>query len=506
MYIRVKKEDILRISTPALVVNLFEGVKKPGGATSVIDKSLEGIITQLIEDGEVTGKKGEITLIHTFGRIGPSRILIAGLGNSSSFDLEVIRRVFADSCRYLRKLGVREISTIAHGAGIGAIDAKSVGRSIAEGAILGLYRFNNYLTKNDSSKTDIEEITIVEQDGTKISDLEDGIKTGEVIARATMLARDMVNEPANVMTPIRMAECATKIAEDSGLDIEILGPQDMEERNMGAILGVSKGSHQPPRLIVLKYNGDPKTPSNNIAFVGKGITFDTGGISIKPAGGMEDMKGDMAGGAAVIAAMGAIGSLRPKINAFGIIAAVENMPGGSAQRPGDVVKSMSGKTIEVINTDAEGRLVLADALYFTQTMGINKIVDVATLTGAMVVALGNVCSGVMGNNQDLIDQLIQSGSSTGERIWQLPMHDEYKEQIKSQVADIKNVGSGRGAGSITAAQFLSEFIEDTSWAHLDIAGTYMNNKDRGYQVKGGSGVPTRSLVALALKLANGNAS
>jgi leucyl aminopeptidase len=498
--IRVVKEDVTTVKIPALIVNLFEGIKKPGGATGAVDQALDGAITQLIEEGEIKGKKCEITLIHTFGRIGPSRVLVSGLGKAESFDRETIREVMATSSRYLRKLGIKEVATIAHGAGIAGLDAKSSGQSIAEGTILGLYRFKDYLTKNEDSAGEVDELLIVESDSKKIGDLEKGVQQGRLLAEAAILARDMVNEPANVLTPTRMAEVAQKVAQEEGLEINILDREDMEELGMGALLGVAMGSAQPPKLIVLKSPGDPENPSNNLGLVGKGITFDTGGISIKPAGGMENMKGDMAGGASVISAMKVIGRLKPKINVTGIIAATENMPGGSAQRPGDVVRSMSGKTIEVINTDAEGRLVLADALYYARQLGITRVVDVATLTGAMVVALGHACSGVMGNNQELIDQVTRAGQATGEKIWQLPMYDEYRELIKSDVADIKNTG-GRAAGSITAAHFLAEFTEGVTWAHLDIAGTYMSDKEKGYLVKGGTGVPTRTLVDLAMDLA-----
>ena len=500
MEIRVVKEDVTKLRIPALIVNLFQGIKKPGGATGAVDRALDGAITQLIEEGEIKGKKAEITLIHTFGKIGPSRVLVAGLGKAESFDRETIREVMATSCRYLRKLDIKEVATIAHGAGIAGLDAKSSGQSIAEGTILGLYRFKDYITKNDDSAGEVEELLIVESDSKKIGDLEEGVQQGRLLAEAAILARDMVNEPANVLTPTRMAEVARQVAREEGLEINVLDREDMEELGMGALLGVAMGSDQPPKLIVLKYQGDPENPSNNLGLIGKGITFDTGGISIKPAGGMENMKGDMAGGASVISAMKVIGRLKPKINVTAIIAATENMPGGSAQRPGDVVRSMSGKTIEVINTDAEGRLVLADALYYARQMGITRLVDVATLTGAMVVALGHACSGVMGNNQELIDRVTRAGQSTGEKIWQLPMYDEYRELIKSNVADIKNTG-GRPAGSITAAYFLAEFTGDIPWAHLDIAGTYMSDKEKGYIVKGGTGVPTRTLVDLAMNLA-----
>ena len=499
MEIKVVGQDVAQVQIPALIVNLFEGVQQPGGATGAVDRALDGAISQLIQEGEIKGKKGETSLIHTFGKIGPSRVLVAGLGKKESFSQEIVREVMAGACRYLRKLGLERVATIAHGSGVAGMDARASGQAMAEGSILGLYRFKNYLTKSEDGGGDLKELLIVEHDPSKIAELEAGITQGRLMAEAANLARDMVNEPANILTPTRMADIAREVAAD-GLDIEVLEQHHMEELGMGALLGVARGSDQPPRMILLKCTGDPDNPSNNLGLIGKGITFDTGGISLKSAGGVEDMKGDMAGGASVIASMRVIGQLRPRINVTGIIAAAENMPGGSAQRPGDIVRSMSGKTIEIINTDAEGRLVLADALCYARQNGITQLVDVATLTGAVVVALGHACSGVMGNNQELIDRVVEAGGSTGERIWQLPMYEDYKEEIKSTVADMKNSG-GRAAGSISAAQFLAEFAEDTPWAHLDIAGTYFSSKEKGYLVKGGTGVPTRTLVNLALGLA-----
>ena len=312
-----------------------------------------------------------------------------------------------------------------------------------------------------------------------------------------MLARDMANEPANIMTPTRMSEIARQVADADGLEASVLERKDMDDLKMGALVGVAKGSHQPPKLIILKYNGDPDNASNNLGLIGKGITFDTGGISLKPAGGMEDMKGDMSGGASVIGALQVLARLHPKVNVTGVIPATENMPGGEAQRPGDIVRAMNGKTIEVINTDAEGRLVLSDAMVYAKQQGVSRMVDIATLTGAMIVSLGKICTGVMGNDQDFIDHVIDAGKSAGERVWQFPMFDEYRDSLKSNVADMMNVG-GRDAGSITAAKFLSEFTEGLPWAHLDIAGTARTDADKGYLVKGSTGIPVRTLVNLAL--------
>jgi leucyl aminopeptidase len=309
----------------------------------------------------------------------------------------------------------------------------------------------------------------------------------------------MVNEPANFMTPHQMAEMARKLAETYGLELTVLEREQMQEMGMGALLGVAQGSQEPPKFISLLYRGRA-AGDIDIALVGKGITFDSGGISIKPSEKMEDMKGDMAGGAAAMAAISAIARLKPEINVAAIIPATENLPSGNALKPGDVLTAMSGKTIEIISTDAEGRLVLADAFGYANKLGTRRIVDVATLTGAMRIALGDVYTGVFGNNQELIDRVIAAGAEAGELMWPLPMHERYKEQIKSDVADMKNVGN-RYAGAITAAQFLAEFADDTPWIHLDIAGTSMSEKEHGFLVKGATGVPVRTLVNLVLSLA-----
>jgi len=498
--ITVISGDVTAIDTPALVVNLFKGVTQPEGATGAVDQVLDGAISRLIQEGEIKGTQGAVSMIHTLGKINPARVLVVGLGPADKFDAQVLRQVSADVVRYLRQRSIKKGVTIAHGAGVGGLDPRASGRAIAEGTLLGLYRFGSYLSKGEEERTEFEELTIVERDAGRTAAIEAGVAEGRVAAEGAMLARDMVNEPANAMTPTHMAEVARRVAETQGLSLTVLEASDMGEMGMGALLGVAQGSDQPPKLIVLRYEGDPGNISNNLGLVGKGITFDTGGISLKQPGGMEAMKGDMAGGASVIAAMQIISEVKPKINVTGIVAATENMPGGSAQRPGDVVRAMNGKTIEVINTDAEGRLVLADALCYARDQGLNRLVDIATLTGAMVTTLGKACTGIMGNNQELLDQVTAAGQETGEKYWQLPMFDEYKELIKSDVADMKNSG-GRQAGSISAAFLLAEFVGDTPWVHLDIAGTSTAERTKGYQIKGATGVPARTLAQLACKLA-----
>ena len=506
--VQVVPGDITDFATPALVVNLFQGVTAPAGGTGAVDRALDGAISSLIADGEIRGRAGEMTLLHTMGRIPAHRVLVAGLGPADQFDTAAVRRVSGEVARFLRGRRIPEFATIAHGAGIGGLDAGQSAQAIAEGALLGLYQFNDYRSGNGNAGSDddpntagaIASLTIVERDPAAVDALAAGARTGVILAEAAILARDLVNHPANIMTPTRMADAAREVAGAVNLELDIIDRDRMTAHGMGALLGVAQGSAEPPKLIVMTYRGDPDNPANNLGLVGKGITFDTGGISLKPAANMEAMKGDMAGGAAVIAAMRAIGGLRPRINVTGLIAATENMPGGRAQRPGDVVTAMNGKTIEVINTDAEGRLVLADALCYARSLGITRLVDIATLTGAMVVTLGKACTGMMGNSDDLAQGISRAGRRTGEPFWELPMLDDYRELIKSDVADMKNTG-GRQAGSITAAMLLREFAEDADWVHLDIAGTSTAAASKGHLVKGATGVPTRTLAQLALDLA-----
>ncbi len=497
MEIKVVIGDIVGIEADVVVVNLFEGVERPRGATGAVDKALDGAITKLIEQGEIKGKLNQIGIIHSLGKIPARIVAVAGLGKQSEFTLDKIRGVSAEFCRSLRKLNCRRIATIVHGAGVGGIEPEAACQAIVEAGLLGLYSFRKHIAKEPEYR-EVEEMVIVERDAAKLQSLEQGCEKGKVVAEATNLARDLVNEPANYMTPTDMAKVAEELAKTYGLGLTILDRGQMESEGMGALLGVARGSRQPPKLIVLSYKGD-ETSSETLGFVGKGITFDSGGISIKPSEGMAEMKGDMAGGAAVMAALSAIAQLKPKINVTAVVPATENLPGGDAVKPGDILKAMNGKTIEVVSTDAEGRLILADALAYAVKQDLSPLVDVATLTGACHIALGDICSGIFGNTQELVDKVVKAGAEAGERLWQMPMYEEYKEQNKSEVADIKNSG-GRYGGAITAAQFLAEFVGDAPWVHIDIAGTFNSDKERGYLLKGATGVGVRTLVNLALAL------
>jgi leucyl aminopeptidase len=496
--IRVEQGDIVRYTGDALVVNLFEGVERPGGATGAVDAALGGAITQLIAAGDLRGKEGEIVLIHTFGRIAAPRVVVAGLGKREKFSLDTVRDLAANVARYLRRHGYCHVATILHGAGAGGLAPEACARAITEGTLLGLYRFTRYKAPEEDARG-LETLTLIDPDAERIAAAQRGVDVGRVLAEATNFARDLANEPSNYLTPTELANRARTLAEETGLECTVLDREQMVELGMGGLLGVAQGSAQPPKFIVLHYRGDPATAAG-MALVGKGITFDTGGISIKPAAGMEEMKGDMSGGGAVIAALGAIARLRPRINVTGIVPATENMPGGNAIKPGDVLRAMNGTTMEVVNTDAEGRLILADGISYARKLNLAPIIDVATLTGAISVALGDVAMGIMGTDQALIDRIIAAGREAGEKVWQLPLFEEYREQIKSDVADIKNSG-GRKAGAITAAHFLRTFAGETPWAHIDMAGVDIYDRDKGWIVKGASGMPVRTLVHTVLALA-----
>jgi leucyl aminopeptidase len=498
--IKVEKGDLAQHPAKAVIVNLFEDVKKPGGGTGAVDKALGGAISQLIAEGEIKGKKNEVTLVHTLGKLPTSRVLVVGLGKQKKFGLDTIRDVTGTALRRLRKVGAASVATIVHGGGIAGLEPEACAQAIAEGTVMGLYRFDRLKKPKEEDLKQIDSLTLVEFDESKVAALKRGVKRGLILGQATNHARDMANEPANLFTPSIMAERAQALAKDAGLECQVLERAAMEKMGMGALLGVAAGSAQPPRFIVLRHRGKARA-KENIGLLGKGITFDSGGISIKPSLGMEEMKGDMSGGAAVISAMWALAKLRAPVNVTAVVPATENMPSGSATKPGDVLRAMNGKTIEVINTDAEGRLILADAICYARQEKLSPIIDVATLTGAMQIALGPAATGFMTNDDALAEALSKAGEVCGEPMWRFPLIDEYREALKSTIADIKNTG-GRYGGAISAAKFLHFFAEDTPWVHVDMAPTDNVDKDKGAWVKGATGIPTRTLVNLVLSLAS----
>jgi leucyl aminopeptidase len=495
--IKVEQGDLARHPAKAVIVNLFEGVKSPGGGTGAVDKALDGAISQLIAEGEIKGKRSELTLIHTLGKLPSPRVIVAGLGKQADFKLDTVRDITGTALRRARAAGATSVATIVHGAGIAGLEPEACAQAIAEGAVMGLYRFERLKKQDEDAKT-VDEVILVERDEKKLDALRRGVERGRILGAAVNHTRDMANEPANQFTPADMAERAKALAKDAGLDCQVLERDEIEKMGMGALLGVAAGSVQPPRFIVLRYKG--KGGDGGIGLLGKGITFDSGGISIKPAAGMEEMKGDMSGGAAVIAATWALAKLGAPVNVTAVVPATENMPSGSATKPGDVIRAMNGRTIEVINTDAEGRLVLADAICYAKQEKLTPLIDVATLTGAMQIALGPGATGFMATGDDLAAAVSRAGEAAGERMWRFPLIDEYREALKSNVADIKNIGNRYG-GAISAAKFLQFFTEDTPWVHIDMAPTDNFDKDKGAWVKGASGIPTRTLVNLVLDLA-----
>jgi leucyl aminopeptidase len=503
--VRVQQGDITAIEADVAIVNLFEGVTAPGGGTGAADRALEGAISRLIELGDLKGKSGETVTLYSNGQTTAPRVLVAGLGKAEEFSYDAIRNLSANLMRSLRKTGIKRAATLAHGAGIGGLNPKLCARAIAEGAILGSYRFTRFKGAGDqgdnAANNGVETVVIVEHDQAKLSAMQEGVAEGTALAEATNLARDLANTPANHLTPTILAEKAREVAEAGELEFEVLEEADAEKKGMGSFLSVARGSNQAAKMIRMSYR-PVESEGYGLALVGKGITFDTGGISIKPAANMDAMKADMTGAASVIGAMQAIAALKPQINIVAIAPLTENMPSGTATKPGDVVTAMNGKTIEVLNTDAEGRLVLADAVCWAKELGARRIVDVATLTGAVTTALGDVCYGLMTNNDELASRFEAAATVAGEKTWRLPMFSEYDELINSDVADIKNIGTAnRGAGTIVGAKFIERFVGDTPWVHLDIAGVDNMSADKGWISKGASGMSVRPMVHLAFLLA-----
>jgi len=501
-YMRVKVEtaSITEFKCDLLVVNEFEGVKTPGGATGAVDKALGGIISKLSREGEIDGKLGKVTLIHTQGKIPAERVAVVGLGKREEFGLDEVRVAASCAISLAKEVKAKKVATIVHGAGIGGLDAEEAAQATVEGSVLGGYEFEGYVSeksKIQNPKFKIEELIIVERDEKTVKVMEKGARIGEITASAENRARDLVNAPANKITPTYLADYAKEVAKEAGLKCEILNPK---EAKMEAMWAVAKGSKEEPKVVVLQTKDQKPKNKDLVALIGKGITFDAGGISLKPSKKLWEMKIDMAGAAAMLEVMRAMSLLRnQKLETrnqrlIAVIPLCENMPDGGATRPGDVVGSLSGKTIEIISTDAEGRMILADAITYAKRMGATQIIDVATLTGGCVVALGDVASGIMGNDEKLINKILEASKKTGEKMWRLPLYKEYKEYLKSGIADIKNCTDNGKASPSVGGIFLQLFVEDTPWVHLDIAGTAFLDKGQGYLSEGATGVPVRSLI------------
>ncbi len=496
MKITVAQGNLTQQSSDCLVVNLFEGVTSPGGATGAIDQALDGAITRLISSADFTGQLGSSTLLYTGGQLPAARVLIVGLGKAEEFTLAQVRKAAATAQQVLGKLpGVESYATIIHGAGIGGLDVAHAAQATVEGALLAAYKAPNY--KREALTHGPTHCTIVEFDQAKVAAVQAGAARGEAIAAGVYSTRNYVNEPPNVLNPVEFARRARLMAEAVGLHCTVLDEAEMQALNMNILLAVSRGSDNEAQLIILEHTPRGTEDEQPLILVGKGITFDTGGISIKPTANMGLMKNDMGGAGTVIGALEAIARLGVKRRVIGVGVCVENMPDGNAFRPGDILTGMTGKSCEIISTDAEGRLVLADALAYVARYNPAAVVDLATLTGAVGVALGTQAAGLFSNDSQVQDALLAAAKRSGERLWPMPMYDEYLDEIKSDMAEVKNSG-GRAGGVSTSAKFIEHFTEGYPWAHLDIASMVWTATEKDAATpKGATGYGVRLLVDLA---------
>ncbi len=482
----------------AIAVAVFKDEKATGGFLKDLDKLTGGLVASVIKSEEFTGKEAETALLHVApkGKVKASRILLVGIGEKTDYKTAGVAILAGTAARFLRKLNVKSFALVPR---FDTGEAREIAAQAMQGVVTSLFELDKYKTKDKNDKA-IDTFAVCVE-GANEKELKAGLERGEIIGESINFTRDLSNEPPNILTPTEMARRAQQMAKEVGLKCEILDEARMEKMGMGSLLSVSKGSEEPAKLIVLRYEPKKSTGAKGelTALVGKGITFDTGGISIKPAEGMDAMKYDMTGGGTVIGTMRAIGLLKPTVPVLGIVAAVENMPDGKATRPSDVVTAMTGKTVEILNTDAEGRLILADAVAYAEQQGATRIVDMATLTGAVIIALGDHNTAVLGNDEELVREIIDCGKEVGENFWQLPIGKEYSRAIKSDIADIKNIGGGRKAGTIIGAVFIQEFVDKAKWAHLDIAGTAWADDTKPHQSKGPTGVAIRTLLRMIEK-------
>lgn len=491
MKVETKSGPVDAVATEALVLTHCEGEALAKQDASVLDKALGGALQELVQSKEFEGKANEVVLFHTHGNVPAKRLILVGLGKKKDVSLDQIRQALGHAVKRVRQAKAGSFTValptvMPTGAPLG-----DVAQALTEGAILGSYQFSAY--RSEPTNKDVAGMAILAPHKEQLRELSEGVRRGVATAEATVFVRDLCNHPSNVMTPTKIAAEAKAVAKETGVSLKILEQKEMEQLGMGALLGVAKGSHEPPKFIILQYHGSKKKDDRPVVLVGKTITFDTGGISLKPAENMEQMKADMTGGAEVLATMRAAARLKLPLNLISILPVAENMPGGRAMRPGDVVKTLSGKTVEVQNTDAEGRLILADGLAYATRFKPAALIDIATLTGACVVALGQFAIGMFGTDAALKESVRKAGSRAGERVWEMPLWEDYFEQLRSDVADMRNIG-GRGGGMITAALFLSKFVGDCSWVHLDIASTDWSERERAYIPKGPTGIGTRLLI------------
>ena len=497
----IELKPLNEIKSDALVINVFQDETQLPADLKELDEAINGVITSAIRDRAFSGTLFEVARFYRPKGLLVTMLLLVGSGTKRDFNFEVACQLAGTAARHVNLTGAREIAFLMRGK----LSAEQRGQACVEGALLGTLEMGKYKTR-DLRRSALESIVLLPSKPGEENELRKGAERGRIYAEATNYARRLVNEPSNILTPKRLAEEAVALAKEYGMQADVLGPDRMKEIGMNALLGVGKGSNEPPQLCVVRYHGGG-SHSPTLALVGKGLTFDTGGISLKEPDGMHYMKNDMAGGAAVLGAMRIISELKPKINVLGIVAAAENMPGGGAQKPGDVVRAFNGKTIEVLDTDAEGRLVLADAISYARHLGATHLIDVATLTGSCVIALGEITTGVMTNDEQWATQVLKAATDAGEKMWLLPTFQEYRELIQSVIADITNIANrrvahsnARPAGAIVGAMFLREFAEDTPWVHLDIAGTAWNSRTLEYLAVGPTGAGVRTLATVVLAM------
>jgi leucyl aminopeptidase len=494
MQITLETKPFAALETDALVSYVFEDGDPVQGRIAEVDQLTEGLLRRLVASAELTGKSLEMTLVHAPRGLKAARLLVVGAGKREKFDTAVLRRIAGAALRYLKSRSVKQFAFVL----CENESVEAAAQAVAEGALTANFESDKYKTDKKDAKS-FDSIALTGFSDQDRGAAEKGVARGRVIAEAQNFARDLVNEPSNILTPKVLGEKAAAMAKEAGLSVDILDEKRIADLKMGALLSVAQGSVEPPRMMVLTYTpANPKPGAPVIGLIGKAVTFDTGGISIKPSDGMEKMKYDMAGGATMLGVMRALAALKPNVKVICVVPSTENMPGGRAQKPGDIQTAMSGKTIEVLNTDAEGRLILADGIHYAKQLGATHLIDAATLTGAIVVALSNINVGVFGSDQPFTDKLLASAKAAGEKMWQMPIDDDYRELIKGTVADIQNIGSGKGGGAITGAMFIKEFTGDSPWIHLDIAGTAWNDDAKPWLAKGPTGVALRTLIHLVM--------
>ncbi|HLE30357.1 MAG TPA: leucyl aminopeptidase [Anaerolineales bacterium] len=494
MKIAALQGNIAERQTDAIILNLFEGVAEPGGATGAVDKALGGAIRDLIGGGDFNGKLNSTAALYPRGALPAQRIILVGLGKAEKLTLDKVRQASATATQRARALGAERVATIVHGAGVGGLTPEQAAQATAEGAVLGEYEFQEL--KPREAEKPLDRLTLVEFDPAKLPAVERGAQAGRIIAESVNFTRDLVNQPPNVCTPEYLAATAEHIAgAHDSLTCKVLKTVEMRDLGMGALLAVASASANPPAFIILEYRPTGVGDAPPVVLVGKAITFDSGGLSIKPAESMPGMKSDMAGGAAVLGAMRAVAALRLPAPVIGLVPATENVIGSGGYRPADVLRASNGKTIEIISTDAEGRLILADALVYANRYKPAAVVDLATLTGACVIALGaHMAAGLFAADESLCQRVQRAGERTGERVWRLPLYEEYREALKSDVAEMKNSAGNRYSGVGVSAAFLKEFAEGYPWAHLDIAGMAYLDSPKSPWPRGATGYGVRLLV------------